>query len=415
MTTPNAPNHAPNHDANRGPNDATPAAGPDARDVSGVPAGRRGSAPAPPPVTATGRDATPDLVPDLAAPTPGESLDESDLRSLMRNAVEGIEGSPDALAHLRRAIPARRQHRRQAVGGAVAAVLLAGMAIPALLRATGTSDSAGPAPQNVASSHAADPDEDGHAAPWSGQGTPSGQAPEQPGAVPVPTRTPVGAGGTSAVTASPTDSRPAPGVPDCTGSQLGHGAAQAGSPDADGRVYGWFRVANVSDATCEVLGGGVIEAVAEGSADPRRIQVLAHSPGDRAPDLPFTSFNSPVVLQPGEDYEVDFAWVPASDGPGGCPAPTTPPPTSATPTATPTDTASPGTADPGTDAGSATTDTGTGGESGAPSSPPPGSVLLKHTPAADAPVITGPVIPDACAGTVYTTSAMAAPAGAARP
>jgi hypothetical protein len=334
---------------------------------------------------------------------PCAALDEEMLRTLMRNAVQGIEGSPHALDHLRRAVPARRQHRRQALAGMVAAVLLAGMAIPALLRATDTTHRAAAASQNIASSHAAAPGEDGHARAWPGTGGTWGEVSSGPGADPSRQHpSPSGPSGPSTEASSPTQSG-TPVVPDCSGTQLGHAAGQATAPDAEGRVHGWFRVANVSAAACTVPGPGVVQAAAMGSADQSRIQVVDHSSGDPAAGLPPATPTEPFVLNPGQDYEVDFAWVPATGGPGGCPAPSSPS-ASPTPSATPSDTPSPGDAGTGSDVGAnASPDTGT------PSPAPPGSVALTHTPAAGAPVVTGPVLQKACAGTVYTTPATPVP------
>lgn len=326
----------------------------------------------------------------------------------MRNAVQGIEGSPKALDHLRRAIPARRRHRRQALAGSVAAVLLAGMAIPALLRATDTTHSDDAASQNVASSHAAAPGEDGHTSTWPGSDGTSGRGSTAPGAQPSKQQPNVGPGVPSALVSTPSQSE-TPTVPDCSSAQLGQGTGQAGAPDADGRVYGWFRVANVSTAACTVPGPGQVHAAAVGAADAERIQVVNHSAGDPAAGLPATTAG-PFVLDPGENYEVDFAWVPASDGPGGCAASSTPS-ASPSPTPTPTDSGSPAAAAP--DAAS----DGSSPQSGVdPSpSPAPGSVTLSHTPAAGAPVVTGPVIQNACAGTVYTTPATPAPTSTPSP
>lgn len=336
----------------------------------------------------------------------GESMDELALRALMRDAVRGLEASPDALDHLRRAIPARRQHRRQALAGAAAALLLAGMAVPALMRATNTSNTSSAAPVGVASAHAAVPDEDGHTHGWGVSSGPSGHASPEPGGGPKQQPPTTGATvGPSTAAISPTDTD-VPVIPDCAGTQLGQGASQADAPDADGLVYGWFRVANVSDTACTVPSGGVVQAVAQGSADASRIQVVDHSAGDAATGLPATTSSGPIVLKPGEDYEVAFAWVPAADGPGGCPTPTTPP-TTPTPTDTPTDPGtSPGTGDSTGSTGSEVPQSGT---DDTPVTPDPGSVVLNHTPAAGAPVVDGPVIQGACAGTVYTTTAMPAP------
>jgi len=195
-------------------------------------------------------------------------------------------------------------------------------------------------------------------------------------------------------------------APDCAGSQLGQGTSQADAPDSDGRVYGWFRVANVSDSACTVPNGGVVQAAAQGAADASRIQVVDHTAGDAATALPTASATVPVVLYPGDDYEVEFAWVPATDaGSGGCPVTPTASPTTATPTESPTD--SPTTTTGGTDSSGTGNTASTQLGNDAPASSDPGSIALSHTPAAGAPVVTGPVIEGACAGTVYTTPAIA--------
>lgn len=375
--------------------------GPDESDETSGSGGTHGSGGTGGPSGADGRA-------EPAGGGPGEILDEELLRTLMRSAVQGIEGSPHALDHLRRAIPARRQHRRQALAGAVAAVLLAGMAIPALLRATDATHSDGAASQNVASSHAAAPGEDGHTSTWSGSDGPPGRTSTAPGAGPSKPQPSVGPGIPTAVISSPSQSE-TPVVPACSSAQLGQGTGQAGTPDADGRVYGWFRLTNISTAACTVPGPGLVHAAAMGSADSSRIQVVDHSTGDPATGLPPANGGSPFVLNPGEDYEVDFAWVPAADGPGGCPAPSSPP-ASPPPTPTPTDSSS-----PAADAGVAPDANSPQSGPDTPTSMPPGSVALSHTPAAGAPVVTGPVIKNACAGTVYTTPARLAPTSTPAP
>jgi hypothetical protein len=337
-------------------------------------------------------------------PSHGESADEEGLRAMMRAAVRDIQASPDALEHLRRAIPVRRQRRRQAMVGAAAALVLAGMAIPALVRAAGSPGGTAAAPASVASSKAVPPGEDGHTR---ASGGPSGQTSPWPGGE-ATKHVPTAAAGGSTSSTPATPSGKATPAPDCSSKQLGKGASSAASPDPSGRVYGWFRVANVSDAPCTVPSGGVVNAVAQGSADPSRIQVVEHTAGDPAPDLPTSSSSGPLVLSPGQDYEVAFAWVPADSSTGGC-APTTTPPASPTPTATAT---TPDGSDAGTTgSGSASTADAPQSGSDSPSTPPSGSVVLNHTPAPGAPEVDGPVIQHACAGTVYTTSALPDPSG----
>ncbi|HEY3480875.1 MAG TPA: hypothetical protein VGL02_18430, partial [Streptomyces sp.] len=193
----------------------------------------------------------------------GDSADESALRAMMRDAVRDIEASPDALDHLRRAIPARRQHRRQALAGAAAALVLAGMSVPALIRAAGTSGSANASPANVASSHAPAPGEDGHTDTWPGD--PSYAPSSGPGGIGTTPRPPTGSS-VSTEPATPTGTTTAI-APDCSSAQLGEGASKAGAPDAAGRVYGWFRVANVSTTSCTITSGGQVQALAHGGAD----------------------------------------------------------------------------------------------------------------------------------------------------
>lgn len=400
------------------PNPATPPNGPENPEV---PAARKAPAT---PDTHSSRDVpgTPD-VPDDAddgmeqqnppdprndAPRPdasdddaalfGETPDEAALRALMHGAVRDLHGAPDALEHLRRAIPLRRQRRKQAALGAVAAVLLIGMAVPAVVHAAGNSGRPHAAPAGLASSQYSSPGADGNTRTWGDPG-PSGEPSAPQGGA----SKPPSSGGIKNLPTGPTGTG-AP-VPDCSSAQLGQGDSQAGSPDSGGRVHGWFRVANVSATACTVPSSGIVQAVAQGAADQAQIQVVENAGGDPGLQLPSSGTNGPVVLSPGQDYEIAFAWVPSSAGTGGCPTPTTPPVTP-----TPTDTAT----DPdGTDSG--TDSSGSSGESAQQQAPsasmPPGSIVLNHTPAAGAPVVDGPVIEGACAGTVYTSTAIPAPTG----
>ncbi|WP_405583509.1 hypothetical protein [Streptomyces sp. NBC_01190] len=339
----------------------------------------------------------------------GESADEAALRALLRDAVSGLHGSPQALDHLRRAIPIRRQRRRQALVGAAAAVVLVGLAVPALVRATGSSRGAGVTAASASSSHTGAPGEDGHTTAWGDSHGHPGQKSPAPGAGQQPTPPPAGAG--KATSAAPTPTGTAPDAPVCASTQLGQGTSQADAPDSGGRVYGWFRLANVSDTACTVPSGGVVQAVAQGAADLSRIQVVDHTAGDPAAGLPAAPSNGPVVLSPGQQYEVAFAWVPSGDGPGGCPVPpTTPPPTTPPPTDTPSDPPTTGTAGGATDPSSTGNAASTQLGEDAPTSPAAGSVVLNHTPSVGGPVVEGPVIEDVCAGTVYTTPVIPEPA-----
>lgn len=339
----------------------------------------------------SGEPDTHDVTPDGSGTDLDDlTSDEAALRALMHHAVDGLHASPDALEHLRRAVPLRRQRRRQAMLGAVAAVLLVGLAVPAVVRVADRSTHTTAAQVGVGSSYTVTPGSAGHRK--GGATDPSDKATHQPGGDHTSTGAPTGP--------RSTPSGPGAPAPDCSSSQLGQGLSEADNPDADGRVYGWFRVSNVSDTPCTVAGGGVVRAVAHGSAEQAAIQVVGHTQGDPASGLPAAMSETPIVLGPGQDYEVAFAWVPTS-GTTGC-ATTTTPPASSTPTPTTTGSDS---SDQGTDSGSSSGDVQPA--EGVPPSSAPGSVTLDHTPAAGAPVVSGPVIQDACAGTVYTTPPIA--------
>ncbi|WP_327290103.1 hypothetical protein [Streptomyces sp. NBC_01198] len=330
-----------------------------------------------------------------------ESAEEAALRDLMHGAVRDLQPSAHALEHLRRAVPARRQHRRQALAGAGAAVLLVGAAVPALIHAADTGGRATAAPANVASTHAAHPGEDGHVNTWgatgdsgqSSRGQSSGGSGHQPPSA-------GGADGPSNLATTP-DGVPPVSAPECAGDQLGQGSSNANSLDADGRAYGWFRVTNVSTAACAVPPGpATVQVYAVGATDMSRISVVNHTADDPATGLPATASDTPLVLAPGADYEVAFAWVPGDAGPGGCPQPTSPP-ASPTPTDTPTDTPVP---DPGS-AGPEENPMALRLTQGVPTGDPE-AVVIRHTPVAGAPVVVGPTLQGACAGTIYTTGPM---------
>jgi hypothetical protein len=371
----------------------------------------------------------------------GESPDEAALRELMQRAVSDLRPAPGALDHLRRAVPARRQHRRQALAGSVAALLLAGAAVPALVHAAGSGGTTTAAPAGRTDTHTSRPGEDGRhnalrpsADPgWDGRGR------DQNGSG-RPTLTD-GSQDPSAHAVSPSTTVPAD-APPCSADQLGSGTSKAGSPDAHGQVYGWFRVANVSGSACAMPPGtGTVQVhLLSSTADPSKISVVGHTAGDPADRLPTVDSTVPVVLAPGQAYEVAYAWVPAGTGSGGCTTQPSSPPPSATATPTPTGTAatsgvsaasarsasvhsgsSGGSDGPGdatgsgssatevNAAGSAPADTAPGGTSTtgpSTTSQPTGFTLLQSS-TADGPVVVGPTVKDACAGTVYTTPPMA--------
>ncbi|WP_271208637.1 DUF4232 domain-containing protein [Streptomyces poonensis] len=349
--------------------------------------------------------------PDEQGPD-GLEADELALRRLLHRAVMDIEPKDGTLEHLRRAVPARRTRRRQAVVGMAAAVLFAGTAVPALVHvsnSTGTSantsavgnsqEAQGGASQSVgeeggsgSSGGSADSSED--------TGRKDGgkdEKDEKKG-------TPGGGTGPSA-TASP-DSMPV-----CTGGRLGGATATVNAPDAAGAVYGTFRVTNVSGTSCSVSGTGGVSSVAQGAADQSKLLVTAHVAGDAATGLPDPSLTvSQLVLQPGAAYEVKFAWVPTETcpvdgggsggggGAGGGGGGTDP-----TPDPSPTDSVPDG---GGTSAEATGTGTGTAPQLLRQDGVADGSVAVTHTAADGAPSVTA-TVSNACAGTVYWTGLLA--------
>ncbi|MDX3076811.1 hypothetical protein ACIP98_16720 [Streptomyces sp. NPDC088354] len=346
--------------------------------------------------------AVPDVTPTAgerprAEDEPDLSPDELALRRLLRDAVQDLHPGPETLTHLRRAVPARRAHRRQLLVGTAAAGLLAVAAVPAVLHATNTSGWDTPNPVAAAGASSSDSSDAAHSTEGTKDEQPSGPA---TGVVAAPT---AGGGGKHDAPGTP-DGDPTPHTtessgdtvvssPACTAADLGSPTGWAGAADAAGRITGYFRVANVSAGPCTIDGGGVVNATAQGSADPTRISVLDHVAGDGS-GLPDAG-PEPLVLQAGASYEVQFAWVPAAGGDiSGCAAP----PTSPTPTPT-------GSGEPtsgSTTSGQTITTLDSAPADGAPAA----SVQLSHTPDAGSPVVTA-TLAGACAGTIYHTGPLA--------
>ncbi|ARZ68817.1 hypothetical protein SMD11_3175 [Streptomyces albireticuli] len=332
-------------------------------------------------------------------------VDEQALRRLFQGAVEELEPSPDALEQLRRAVPARRARRRQAFIGAAAALILGGTALPALLHVASTDDGADEQRTTTASSRRSE-DEGGDGR---GDGLTEAGRPEEKdsgsqdspgeerkeesrrGNEPKPSGTP------SSSLPDPTNTFAAVS-PTCDRDQLGQGAGTVGAADRDGRVYGAFRVVNVSRTVCTVAGPGTVAASARGSAEPSRVSVVDHTQGDAATGLPSPAVEpSEVILQPGQAYEVKFAWIPSSDGgTNGCAKNTGP--------------ASPAPSASAAPAAGAAAEQTPGVTENTPPPKPPGSVVVSHTPDVGEPAIADAKIDDACAGTVYRTGPMAVPA-----
>ncbi|WP_436846943.1 hypothetical protein [Streptomyces atratus] len=331
----------------------------------------------------------------------GPDLDELALRRMFHGAVQDLAPTDGALDHLRRAVPARRARRRQAVVGMAAAALLIGTAIPAFVHVAGStgSDTANPAiaghGEQAQGGNGADSgsetDEKSHGGSTAGHNNGSDGHPDS-------TSSPSGSGGTgtggsaSGGGADPAETAAA-SMPVCDPGQLGIASAQAGAAGADGTVYGTFRISNISGTDCSVTGSGTVGFETMGAADPARIDVVQHTAGDPAAGLPDPSQEAgAVLLKPSMMYEVQFAWVPKDT----CPT------AGSSPDPTPTDGAV-GTSG-GTSEGTSQTDPQLGGEDGGGTLD--GSVAVTHTPEPGSPVAEAR-IPNACAGTIYRTGVIA--------
>ncbi|MFC8508471.1 hypothetical protein ACFU3J_12245 [Streptomyces sp. NPDC057411] len=335
------------------------------------------------------------------------TADELALRRLLQGAVSGLEPSEGTLEHLRRAVPARRARKRQALVGIAAAVVLVGTAVPAFVHVASSGGISADNPVNAGHGEQAQGGTGTETGVEGGQKShtpPAGTAkPEHGGSggagkpsVPVPG---TGSGGSGGEADTPTNV-PA-SSPTCEPGQLSVSSVQAGAPDTEGKVYGSFRIANVSGKDCMVGGPGQVAFEARGAADASKITVVEHTYGDAASGLPDPTQESPtLVLTPDNAYEVRFAWVPSET------CPTTPP--EPTPTPTPTTGSGGSTSTGGTSAGSA----GTGSSDNAATTqltrdgtPADGSVAVKHTAEAGGPVAEA-TISNACAGTIYRTGVL---------
>ncbi|MFE0673191.1 hypothetical protein [Streptomyces sp. NPDC058867] len=337
-----------------------------------------------------------------ASRAPETAPDELDLRALLHDAVQEIEPRDGTLEHLRRAVPARRARKRQALVGMAAAALFVGTAVPALLHVSGA---VGPGANPSVAGHGTEAQ--GGASqgidPDAGQGSSggsSGQA-QKPGQGDQPKETEgSGDGATGSGGSTDPSATTAADAAVCTADQLAVAAAGADAPDSVGTVYGTFRFTNSSTAACSVSGPGTLGAVPGGAADATKISTARHIAGDAATALPDPSLElTSLLLQPGSSYEVKFAWVPSEtcpttgDNSGGTTGGGDP-----TPAPTPTDGSS--TAE-GTTTG---TDTGTSAQLLAEGTLD-GSVTVTNTAEAGGPAAQTTI--SGCAGTVYWTGVLA--------
>ncbi|MFE0444115.1 hypothetical protein ACFW6C_18940 [Streptomyces fungicidicus] len=333
----------------------------------------------------------------------GLDPDELGLRSLLRQAVREVEPSDGTLDYLRRAVPARRARKRQALVGAAAAALFLGTAVPALVHVSGVTGSD------------ANPSAVGHASQAQG-GTGSGKGPDGGESTAGSSSGQVegtdkghrkdededgasSGSGTGTTEGADPSSSTAAGTPSCTAAQLGPAIASSAAPDSTGAVYGSFRVTNVSTAGCTVEAVGLVGVTAQGAADATKVTAARHVAGDAAAGLPDPSLEAAQLeLEPGAAYEVKFAWVPS----GPC---TTPGDTTGGGTGGPSPDPSP-TGNPPTTAGTSTgTDSGTTTQLVMDDGTVEGSVAVTYTASSGSATAT---VGNACAGTVYWTGLLAA-------
>jgi hypothetical protein len=338
----------------------------------------------------------------------GLGADELALRRLLHSAVDGVTPRDGALDHLRRAVPARRARKRQAVVGMAAAALFIGTAIPALVH---VSNSGGTDPNTSMAGQAsqAQGGATGGKNPDGGASTEGGTSGQATGQSPGGTKDGGKSESTGAVTGTkvvPTASA-ASSAPVCTSEQLGTPTSSVDAPDSTGVVYGTFRVVNVSATSCTVGGPGSVALLAQGAADSTKINAVRHASGDAAAGLPDpTTELTGLILAPGAAYEEKFGFVPLET----CP-------TSGSSTGGSTDTGGTdgGTASPspseGASSSAGTTTSGADGtttqlltEDGGTAD---GSIAVSYTPQAGSPTGSATVA-NACAGTVYWTGVLPA-------
>ncbi|MFD4502361.1 hypothetical protein [Streptomyces sp. NPDC058457] len=337
----------------------------------------------------------------------GFDADELALRRLLHSAVDDLAPRDGSLDHLRRAVPARRARKRQAVVGMAAAALFIGTAVPALIH---VSNSGGTDPNTSMAGQAsqAQGGSTGGKNPDGGASTAGGNSGQTTGERPGGAKDGgksenTGAGdGTKVVpTASAASSAPV-----CTSAQLGTPTSTVDAADSTGVVYGTFHILNVSTTSCTVGGPGSVAFLAQGAADATKIQVVRHTSGDAAAGLPDpTTELTGLILAPGAAYDERFGFVPSET----CP-------TTGTSTGGSTDTGGTdgGTASPSPSEGaSSSAGTTTSGSDGTTTQlltedgTADGSIAVSYTPQAGSPTGSATVT-NACAGTVYWTGVLSA-------
>lgn len=320
--------------------------------------------------------------------------DELALRRMLQQAVQEMEPRDGTLDHLRKAVPARRARKRQAVVGMAAAALFIGTAIPAVVHVSSTGTSANTSNAGHASQMQGGAGQGKQEA--GGESTSGGSSgrTEDKGKGESKDAEKGKSAGASTGAGSGTDpsATTAASAPVCTPAQLGTPTASTAVPDAAGTVYGTFHITNGSTAACTVNGPGIVTPTAQGAADPSKISTARHVSGDVASaGLPDPSQEvSQLLLQPGSSYDVKFAWVPSET------CPTTEPSTDPTPDPTTSPDAS------SSEGSSTGGDTGTSTQLLTEGGTADGSVLVTNTAEGGGPSVST-TVSNACAGVVYWT------------
>lgn len=325
----------------------------------------------------------------------GLGSDKLALRRLLHQAVQEIEPTDGTLEHLRRAVPARRARKRQAVVGMAAAALFIGTAVPAFVHVSNSSGSNAD-PSIAANTSQAQGGAGEGKGPDGGDGKAAGGSGDtskdtgKDGQKDAPDKGKDGGGGATTGGADPTAS--AVTAVACTAEQLGGATSAVGTPDSAGAVYGSFSVSNISTTACTVSSAGTVSVAAQGAADPAKIGVATHVSGDAATGLPDPSTEvTSMVLQPGASYVVKFAWVPSET----CPTTSEP-----SPDPSPTEGA--------TDTGGTSAETGgTTAQLVTEDGVADGSVVVSNM-AETGTATSSATVSNACAGTVYHTGILAA-------
>ena len=333
----------------------------------------------------------------------GLDSDELALRRMLHQAVLEVEPRDGSLDHLRRAVPARRARKRQALVGMAAAALFVGTAIPALVHVSNSTGSdanpsmAGHASQAQGGAGDAKGPDGGESSAGGSSGkteggSSGGKKDEDKGK---------GTGSSTGSSSSDAPATSAANAPACTSVQLGSATGTTAVADSAGTVYGTFRIVNVSTTACTVSGPGTLGTTPAGAADATKISTVRHVSGDAAASLPDPSLEvSPLLLQSGSAYEVKFAWVPSE---------TCPTSSGSTGGDTGGDTASPSPSeDTSADGGTTTgTDSGVTTQLVTEDGTQDGSVTVTNSAEGGGPVVSA-VVSNACAGVVYWTGVLTA-------